>query len=132
MNNQYFKIKKIHQANIDKILDEYKVFWAFSKEQLEQGKMKTRISEDKDLVSIGMGGFCPRKNADKLFAQLDKEENRYNKELKKEKDAKEQAILYELNNHECFYTQNFSAVVEIFKSLYSKKDIATVFNKRSR
>jgi hypothetical protein len=57
---------------------------------------------------------------------------KHKKELKDAKQAKEEAILYELKNHECFYTGSIEDVVDLFNGVYSKKDILTVFKKYNK
>lgn len=123
----YNTIKEKHEKLYNSIMSENKVFWAFSKEQLEEGKKKIGIKDNKDLTSIGMGGFMPKTNADKMFKALSAEDKRYKKELREAKEAKKQAILYELKNHECFYTGDISDVVDKFKGIFTKKDIQKVY-----
>ncbi len=126
----YRELKQKHSDNInDVIMKENKVFWAFSREQLEEGKKKIGVTENKDLTSIGMGGFLPKKNAQKFFEEMDTETKRFNKELREARKAKEEAILYELNNHEAFYTGEIEEVVKIFKGIYTTLDIRKVFKK---
>jgi hypothetical protein len=125
----YQKIKEIYQKNYNDIMDKNKVFFAFSNEQLEEGKKLIGITDNKLLTSIGMGGYLPKANATKMFEQLGAEEKRFKKELKKVKEVTEQASLYELNNHECFYTGDCSEVIKIFKGIYTDKQIIKVYKK---
>ena len=129
MSNLYLEIKKVNETNINNIMETNKVFWAFSQKQLEEGKEKIGIKENKELIAIGMGGFCPRINSDKLFEEMEKENKRYKKELKKLKEATEEAIRYELSNHECYYTGSIAEVVEKFRGVYTREEIKKVFNK---
>jgi glutamate synthase domain-containing protein 1 len=126
----YRELKQEHSDNVNNlIMRENKVFWAFSREQLEEGKREIGVTENKDLISIGMGGFLPKKNAQKFFKEMDVETKRFNKELREARKAKEEAILYELNNHEAFYTGSIEEVVEIFKGIYTTAEIRKVFKK---
>lgn len=132
MNATYNQIKTLHETNTANIMEKNKVFFAFSKSQLEEGKQKIGITENKLLTSIGAGGFCPKINADSLIKELNKEDKRYRKELKQAKEATEQAILYELNNHESFYTQRIEETAEFFKGIYTREEIRKVFNKHNK
>lgn len=125
----YQEIKLKNEQNVNAIMESQKVFWAFSNEQLEKGKQSINITDNKELTSIGMGGFLPKANADNLFILLEEENKRYKQELKEAKEAKEKAIAYELSNHECYYTGDISPVIELFAGLYTKDDIKQVFNK---
>jgi len=129
----YQELKTKYSNNINLIMEEQKVFWAFSQKQLEEGKEKIGVKDNSQLISIGMGGFCPRANANELSRLMKIEDARYQKELKEAKEAKEQAILYELNNHECFYRGNgLEDVISIFSGVYTSNDVMAVFKKYSK
>lgn len=128
----YSEIKANYQKAVDKIINDNKVFFAFSKEQLEKGKSKVNIANDNDLDSIGAGGFIPKANSQKFFNDMQQADQNYTKEMKEAKEVKEKAILYELKNYECFYTGEIDEVVKHFDGVYTAKDIQAVFNKRSK
>jgi len=125
----YQKIKATYKKNYHDIMSQNKVFWALSNEQLEEGKKLIGINDNKLLISIEMGGFMPKKNHDKMFELLENETKRYEKELKEAKEVTEKAILHELNNYECFYTGDYIEVVDIFKGIYTAKQIKSVYKK---
>jgi len=127
---KYLDIKKKNADNINAIMDQHQVFWAFSQSQLDEGKAKIGITDNKELTSIGMGGFLPKAKAESLFLAIEQENKRYREELKQAKEAKEQAIAYELSNHEAYYTGNIEPVVELFAGLYTAKDIQAVYLKQ--
>ena len=127
---QYLDIKKKNADNINAIMDQHQVFWAFSQSQLDEGKAKIGITDNKELTSIGMGGFLPKAKADSLFLAIEQENKRYRKELRQAKEAKEQAIAYELSNHEAYYTGDIEPVVKLFSGLYTAKDIQAVYLKQ--
>lgn len=128
----YQEIKKKNADAINAIMEQQKVFWAFSQKQLDEGKAKIGITENSQLTSIGMGGFVPKANADELFKLIETENARYKKELKEAKEAKEQAILYELYNHESYYTGDLEPVINLFEGLYSAKEIREVYLKAKK
>ena len=48
------------------------------------------------------------------------------KEIKSAREAKAEHILYELSNHECFYTNDISDAMSVLP--YPKKDVLKVFS----
>ena len=125
----YQKIKATYKKDYADIMSKNNVFWAFSNERLEEGKKALGINDNKSLISLGMGGFMPKKNYDKMLGIVHERTKRYNKELKKAEELTEQAILYELNNHECFYTGDIAEVINELKGIYTIKQIKSVYKK---
>jgi len=128
----YNQIKSTHQTNYNKILEQNQVFWAFSDEQLQKGIKKYNINKDNKMVSIGMGGYMPLKYNKRIQEQMKEEDKRYKKELKEMREEQDGAILYELNNHECFYTGDIEDVVTLFKGIFTPAKIKKVFLKHQK
>ena len=126
---KYHEIKTKHEEAISTLLEKYQVFFAFSKEQLEAGKAKINITDNKDLADIGAGGFMPKINTDKFFTDMADADKNFKKELKEAKQAQEGAILYELNNHESFYRGSMDDVFSLFEDIYTKDEIKAVYKK---
>ena len=85
----------------------------------KNGMLATRIS------------FCYYKNQEELtqlYTLLDNLEKAL-LECLKDEEQKEKAILYELNNHECFYTYDITNVLFLTTYNITEKEIAKVFNK---
>jgi hypothetical protein len=132
----YGEIKQKHENAYNKIMEDSGVFWAFSNEQFKEGiekiKASGKINPGEKVARIPAGGFVPSKNADAMIKLLKEANDIKKKELKAAKDAKESAILYELNNHECFYNgNNLDTVAEIFEDIYTMDDIKKVFKKHN-
>ena len=125
----YKEIKKEHSDTYSEIMDECGVFWAFSTEQLKAGIKKIGITKENKMVSIGAGGYMPSKNLNKFFKLTKQADTKQKKELKTlRREEKKKAILYELNNHECFYSCSIEPVVNLFKGIYAAKAILRVYN----
>lgn len=124
----YKTIKEKHEKAINDIIEKYQVFFAFSNSQLADGKKKIGVIDNKELVSIGAGGFIKKINIDDFLNATEQANKDYKKELKEAKEAKNEAISYQLSNHECFYTGDISPVIEFFKGIYTKTDILKVYN----
>lgn len=110
MNTQletYTQQKKRHQ---DEISTFNGLFWAFSNEQLEEGKKKLGC-ENNDLISIGAGGFILRTQL-QAFKDCMKRQAQERKELKKDAKIFFDALVYELNNHEYCITYDPTDAIE--------------------
>ena len=120
-------LNKLREEKLSAILEKYGVFFAFSNEQFLENK--TPLKEGEKYVSIGAGGYLPKSNACLFSDEWEALDVWYKKTLKDDKKEAENAILYELNNHECFYTWDYSEVVKLFDGIYTEKQIKSVFNK---
>ena len=106
--SKYSTFKKSKQQRVD----EFPMMFAFSQEQLEEGKARLGVTDNKELLSIGAGGFIrksDREEFDNLFIQLDKElaENLNDDEFLYE------AFLYELANHEYCYSWDLTDSLDV-------------------
>jgi hypothetical protein len=98
-------------------------FFAFGDEQYKE-KAKDGIK----YVSMGMGLICPESTAKTLHQALDKI---YIDGIKQDQteNTKEDIILRELKNHECFYTWEIDVVIEKLTDYnITEADILTVWN----
>lgn len=88
------------------LFNETGTFFAFSKEQF----LKARKQGVK-YKHLGVGMICPKENAKTLLDGLDKI---YRDSIKQdiEENGKEEIIIRELHNHECFYTFDTERVVK--------------------
>ena len=97
------------------LFESEKVFFAFSNKQMEEGKTKIEIHDNKLLCSLGAGMYCPKLNANNVVKQLDKI---YKDSIKE--DIKtygiERIIKRELSNHECYYTGDITDCIETLKN----------------
>ncbi|MDD4410853.1 MAG: hypothetical protein PHE32_04070 [Candidatus Shapirobacteria bacterium] len=126
----YSELKnKVVQDKLTKIIDENKVFFAFSNEQLEKGLEE--IGEKKEnVISIGMGGIIPKKNLDNYYKQTKELNEWFIEEVKKLNPNA--VICYELNNYEAYYTGDISTAYEVLKDYgFTKEDVLGVFHNRN-
>jgi hypothetical protein len=111
MNYSYLK-NTVVQEKMTVIIDDLKVFFAFSESQLEEGLKKTNTKRE-DLVSMGMGGFIPKVNVKEYHRRSNELMEWFGEETKKIKAEK--IIEYELSNHECYYTGDITDALEVLK-----------------
>lgn len=95
------------------------VFFAFGNEQFQENKTY-KEDNNSSYISLGMGAYISEKDLEKYknFCDI------IAKDLKKDfitKVDKKDYILYELSNHECFYTGEIEDAHEVLKDYY--KDI---------
>jgi hypothetical protein len=120
------EIKKQRQVKFDKLLTDCKVFFAFSNEQF--AKNKTPLQEGEKYISIGAGGYMPKSMVDAFNEGSKQIEKEYKEAIKAHKQRKEN-ILYELNNHEAFYTNDIEETLEALGSDYIRSEVMEVYNK---
>jgi len=118
-------VKDITDKLLSKVFKEHDVFFAFNKEQIEEGK-KEGV---KYIANKSLNMFYNIEKKDTIYLEIDnaiEEAQRIDKEL----HTKEQIILRELINYECFYICDFTDVVEPLEAYgYTTKDIQPIFIK---
>ncbi len=134
---KYLEIKKKRADDMDALFKSLGVFWAFSNEQFKEGLDKlienNLFKSGEKLVELGGGGYIPKRNVELLIDGTNIIKEIFDREIK-ENNARIEHILYELNNHEAFYTgsiddtmkalgKDFTAdeVMEVYKNNQTKK-----------
>lgn len=106
----YIELKQRH----DKEFSEFKhIFFAFNKEQFQEGLIKIGLKENElnKLVSIGLGGYV-LKSEIKTFENMLYRQNKERKELKNSHKKLLEALIYELINHEYIITYDVAPALE--------------------
>lgn len=130
-------IKNFLQEETNKLINECDVFFAFSNSQLKEGIDKLRekynvTPENKlKLTDIGAGGFIPSINLDKYIKGHKNIDKQY-KQLKKDEKARKEYILYELHNHEVFYTGNINTFCEEYMKDIPKEEILAIYKSHNK
>lgn len=124
---KYTQLKEEYQNKLSELSDQVGLFWAFSNEQFAEGKLKNPTTGK--YTSIGMGGYLPSENVEKYLEGI-KTLNNWYKQAKKQVKA-EEAILYELNNYECFYSGDLSDAYDALSDTYTKEEIQAVYRKHT-
>lgn len=117
------------QNDVDALITKCEVFFAFSREQLEEGKAKINLKEGEKLVDIGMGGFMPARNVSAYVEGMKKIHADFKQAMKDEK-ARKAHILYELNNHEAFYTRDIESTMDALGEDFTREEVLKVFKGR--
>ncbi len=126
MKTNFNQLVSEKQVKYNNLMDEFKVFWAFNNEQFNEGIAKCELLEGEKVVSIGAGGYIPKKNVQSFIDGQKSIEKWFKNAMK---TMKEEHILYELNNHECFYTGSIESAANVLP--YSKKMVLDVYRKHA-
>ena len=122
--NSLGEIRKEREDRVSALLKECGVFFAFSNQQFEENK--TPVAEGEKYCSVGGGGYMPSSNKQKFRDGFDAM-NKWYEAAVDEANLQDEEILYELHNHECFYTGDPGDVIEMFEGRYEKERIIRVF-----
>lgn len=104
---KYTDFKKEIQAKIDA----FPFIFAFSNQQLEEGKQKLGITDNNQLLSIGSGGFIRKIDKQAYFDLMNSHDKALTDFLKDPEQLKD-AFKYELSNHEYIITGDFRDTLE--------------------
>ena len=126
----YSELKnKVVQEKLTKIIDDLKVFFAFSDSQFNEGLEKTGEKKE-NIVSMGMGGFLPKENVQKYIEETKALDEWLIQEVKKLNPN--EVISYELNNYESYYTGDISTAYEVLKGYgFTREDVLHVFHNKN-
>lgn len=120
----YHEIKKESENKLSELFKECRVFFAFSNEQFAENK--TELKENEEYVSLGMGGYLPNTSV-KNYIQGLKDITAQEKEKIKEFNLEKSEILYELQNHEAFYTGDIEDTYFALNEKYTHEQIWKVY-----
>ncbi len=112
--------------DMNALMTECKVFWAFSNSQFEEGKIKVGHIKGEKLIDIGAGGFMPAVNKDKFIQGMKNIAIAFKQAMKDEK-ARKAHIAYELNNHEAFYTRDITSTLEALGDDFTREEVLAVY-----
>ena len=124
MNATLATIRKDFEGKRTELFNSCGLFFAFSNVQFAENK--TALAEGDKYVSIGAGGYLPKSRVSALTEGMETLRRAEAKAIKANKDLVKARILYELNNHECFYTGDVSDAFEALAG-YDKKLIYKVY-----
>ena len=108
--------------DINALMTECKVFWAFSIEQFEEGKVKVGHVKGEKLIDIGSGGYMPSKYRE-TFTQGMKDIAIAFKQAMKDEKVRRAHILYELNNHEAFYSRDITSTLDALGEDFTREEV---------
>ena len=121
-------LSQIMENRQSELWEKKKVFFAFNKQQFEEGMEKHYLTSNDKIVNMGQGMFCPSENVEDVINQMD---NIYKESIKEDmKQGKDKVILRELSNHECFWTGDITDCVEKLENYpITEEEILKVYRK---
>jgi len=123
---KYTELKQQRQQKYEDMTTLCGVFFAFSDKQLKEGMKKYPLSKGDKYVSMGAGGFIKKNQVEAYFELMKSIDSWFKKEHKNIK--KEEAILYELNNYECFHSGDTSTAYDVLKEQgITKEEVQEVY-----
>jgi hypothetical protein len=122
---KYQEIREQEHKDINALYINMGVFWAFSNSQFDENK--TPLLPGEKYVSIGAGGYMPKHNVEALL-QGSKDIHARAKQQIKDNKAREAHIIYELSNHETYYTGDITNALDALGQDYTSEEVLKVFN----
>lgn len=120
------QVKREKQITIDTLFETLGVFFAFSNKQFEEGK--TPLAEGDKYVTFANGSYLPKSNYALLIEGFNNADDLFRKRIK-DNGLEEEEVLYELNNHECFYTGDIDDAMDVLGEDYSREFVREVYFK---
>lgn len=119
------ELKSEKESKVSALITDCSMFFAFSNEQFAENK--TPLQEGEKYVSLGAGAYMPKS---KVTVYLDgiKAINKWYKLAVKDNKVRRENIVYELNNHEAFYTFDIESTLNALGEDYTKTEVMQVFN----
>ena len=106
------------------LMNDCGVFFAFSTAQFDENK--TPLADGDKYVNFASGSYLPKSNFEALekgFEAIDADIDAQIVALK----LQDTEILYELENHECFYTGSISSAMDALGDKYSREQVSKVY-----
>lgn len=100
-----------YKDEFEKTVNDFPMMFAFSNEQLEQGKKQLGVTDNKDLISIGNGGFIKKTDKQAYLDMVDDLKEKLDQGLNDDEFLYE-AFLYELGNHEYCITYDLTDILD--------------------
>lgn len=101
-----------YKDEFEKTVNDFPMMFAFSNEQLEQGKKQLGVSDNKELLSIGDGGFIRKTDRQAYLDMVDYLKEKLQQGLFNDDEFLYEAFLYELGNHEYCITYDLTDMLD--------------------
>lgn len=123
------KIKQIEENKVSELIKNCSMFFAFSDEQFT--KNKTPLQPGEKYVSAGAGAYLPKGQVDNYLNGM-KAIRDWRKSIIKDNKLRKENILYELNNHEAFYTGEIEDTLDALGDNYTAKEVWEVYHQNRK
>lgn len=124
---KYHEIRNQREAKVSELIEECNMFFAFSDQQLAEGMKENPLTPGDKYVALGAGSYMPKSNVEK-YENGCREIDEWQRKLIQENNMDDEVILYELANHEAFYTGEIEDTYYALGCNYTKEKIWEVYN----
>lgn len=118
------EIKVQKENKVSELIKDCSMFFAFSNEQFTENK--TPLAEGEKYVSLGAGAYMPKGKVDAYLNGIKAIDKWYKGVIKASKVRREN-IIYELANHEAWYTNDIEDTLSALGSDYTASEVMEVF-----
>lgn len=121
------EIKAEKESKVSELIKACLMFFAFSNEQFAENK--TPLQEGEKYVHLFAGAYIPKGQVDNFLKGIESINKWYKGEVNVNKKMRETEILYELNNHEAYYTGSIEDTMLSLGKDYTRKEVWKVYQK---
>lgn len=118
------QIKDEKEQKVSELIKKCSMFFAFNNDQFNENK--TPLQEGEKYVSFGAGAYLPKSQVDNFLNGSDNIDKWYKAEIKANK-ARKANIIYELSNHEAWYTMDIQDTLQALGEDYTEEEVKKVF-----
>lgn len=119
------QIKEEKQIRLTKLINDCSIFFAFTKKQFEENK--TPLEEGEKYMELGSGTYIPKSKFKNYLTGIKALKKWFSEEVETNQ-ARRQHIMYELSNHEVYYTNDISDALAALGGDYTKEEVRAVYN----
>lgn len=117
-------LKREEQSKVNQLINECKIFFAFSDEQFH--KNKTPLQTGEKYVALGAGAYMPKGQVERYRSGI-KAINKWYKDSVNGKKLRKANIVHAIHNHEAHYTGEIDEVMDALGSDYTKEEVMAIF-----
>lgn len=119
MKKDFYTLKNEYDKKYNEEFNKTGVFWAFTDAQFDENKTH-KNAPDSEYLNVGLGGYIHKSNKEKLNNFNNIIAPKLKKEFANSIDIND-LIDYELVNHECYYTYDYSEVIRLVQYYFEIK-----------
>ena len=120
------EIKQEQERRVSELIKSVDLFFAFSQTQFAEGASKHPLKDGDKYVQVFGGGIMPKSNYEaykKGLADIDA----WYKDATKDETLRKALIVYELGNHECFYTGDIEQALLALGEDYTYEEVYQIY-----
>lgn len=118
------ELKKEKENKVSELIKETGMFFAFSNEQFNENK--TPLQDGEKYVSLGAGCYLPKSKVN-AYLNGSKEIDKWFKSEVKQNKLRKEHIIYELSNHEAWYTMEIEDTLTALGEDFTEDEVKKVF-----